>query len=71
MPSPRPGRRFQGLAVLALSLAAMLAVPAAAGSRIGSAPHSAAVVHSAATTNAVGGGGVGNDCVGGGGVGDY
>jgi hypothetical protein len=61
MPSLRSARRLRGLAVLALSLAAMLAVPAAAtatvSGRVGSAPRLAAVVHSSATTNAVGGGG--------------
>lgn len=73
LPSLCPGRRLQGLAVLALSLTAMLAVPAAATAavgRVGSAPRPATVVRSTVTADAVGGGGTGSDSVGGGGSGD-
>jgi hypothetical protein len=62
MLSLRSGHRLGALVVLALSLAAVLAVlasAAAAGSgRAGSAPRLAPVVHSAAASDAVGGGGV-------------
>jgi hypothetical protein len=58
--SSRPGRRRAGIAVLAVSLAAVLAAPAAAAAA-DSASHFAAVVHNAEAPDCVGGGGTGDN----------